>query len=463
MRSGPEVVAPLADSLSAPNSSPELVKESPSALERVVLSRRFLKALTACADELLYKLSSGTSELNRELIEAVERFKHSFPQPDDMDRLFSFTESADKQVRRGAAHAIFQLGSVLVHRSELREVLTNRLLNVLDSHDLDPEVRLTILPAVAWFANSNDSNCEIAFERTLCALGDADERIRYGSLLVLQEFGVDRVSAAVCKVIDALNDSNPWVRIAACGVLGWLSEDANEAITELVNLAASDCSIEERVAAGAALVRIDPDGKQINIAPDHQKRRDSLLAALRHVGELARPLRRSLEKKWNESESRGRNLPSSRQSTDTGQARRSQKNERTISKFPNPGGLRWEEVKIEFVSNDSIKVTGRGVSKRYLFVEIGFRDGRRGDRPIPLWSTFQKLAEQDGAIKWNLWRATTSRATSKAMSRIRKLLQEFMGIEDDPFRPYEERKSYVTKFELRDCSFGSAADREDLE
>jgi hypothetical protein len=308
-RSGPEAQGPLADSLSAPNPSLELVKESRLLLVRVVSSRRFLKALTASADDILYTLSSGMSELNQELIQTVERFKHSFPEPDDVRRLFSFTRSADKAIRRGAAEAVVHLCGVLLQQSDSAEGVARCLFDALADNN-DPEVRVTILPALGWFADPNDSNCETAFECALDALRDPDDRIRLISLALLREFGVDRMSSALDLIATALSRKSEQVRQLGCEVLGDLGADAGPAIDRLLVCTADEARPVRAAAATAivkvveALDRLDPGHDHLDIGPADATLLRLLLTSLREAGPFARKFRQRLQLRWSRDATR---------------------------------------------------------------------------------------------------------------------------------------------------------------
>ena len=63
-----------------------------------------------------------------------------------------------------------------------------------------------------------------------------------------------------------------------------------------------------------------------------------------------------------------------------GEGQRSEKTERSIVKFPLQDNLRWNEVTMEFVSDDSIKITARGTRKTVTFEGLGFQ-GRTDRRP----------------------------------------------------------------------------------
>jgi hypothetical protein len=302
-RSGPEAVAPLADSLSVPNPSPELVKESRLHLERVVSSRKFLRAITASADDVLYKLSSGTSEPNQELIETVERFKNSFPEPDDVRRLFSFTRSADKAIRRGAAEAVVHVCGVLLQQSDIAEAVARCLFDALGDNN-DPEVRVTILPALRWLANANDSNCETAFECAQDALRDPDDRVRLVSLALLREFGVERMSSTLDLIATALSRESVQLRQLACEALGDLGADAEPAIDRLL-VCTADETRPVRAAAATAIVkvvkaldRLDPGHDHLDIGPADATLRRRLLTSLREAGPFCRKFRQRFQLRW---------------------------------------------------------------------------------------------------------------------------------------------------------------------
>jgi len=123
-----------------------------------------------------------------------------------------------------------------------------------------------------------------------------------------------------------------------------------------------------------------------------------------------------------------------------------------IARFPPLKGLRWDEVSMGFVSNDALRIQARGISKTYNFAEIGFKDGRRSDRPNSRWGILKDgFAKYDGELSWktDLPKKTQDRLKA-TVKDIRKLLKTIMQIDDDPFYPYREVHAYKTRFELRD-------------
>ena len=120
--------------------------------------------------------------------------------------------------------------------------------------------------------------------------------------------------------------------------------------------------------------------------------------------------------------------------------------------FPALPGLKWEEIAMEFVSNYSMRVSARGVKRIYTFTEMGFKDGRKGDKPDSLWGVLRDdFAKNQGEISFNTPVAQKIRDQLKEyVKKIRKRLRSFMGIDDDPFYRYHSRKAYQTKFSLSD-------------
>lgn len=124
--------------------------------------------------------------------------------------------------------------------------------------------------------------------------------------------------------------------------------------------------------------------------------------------------------------------------------------EKMIEHFPSPPGLKWEDVSINFVSDDSIRIQALEITKRYLFSAIGFTDRRRGDRPDGLWELLKLFAKRNGRIDYGIDRPDSKRfmRMKASVRRLRKRLREIFGLEADPFLPYRKVKAYETKFSM---------------
>ncbi len=120
-----------------------------------------------------------------------------------------------------------------------------------------------------------------------------------------------------------------------------------------------------------------------------------------------------------------------------------------VVRFPSPPDLCWEEVSIAFVSDTEIKVRARDQIKKYRFDHIGFKNKKNG-KPNILWWLLRVLAEKGGELSWdnsgNYESPLNPNQVQSNVKRLRKILRNFMGIEDDPFEPYNQVKAYQTRF-----------------
>ena len=130
----------------------------------------------------------------------------------------------------------------------------------------------------------------------------------------------------------------------------------------------------------------------------------------------------------------------------------SQHSKRRFTRFPSLLDLKWGEVTIVFISDKEIKVRARGQMQDYSFNRIGFRD-ERTKKPNVLWWVLRGLAQADGRASWELKAQSDDLGNRNKLqskvSRLRKTLKSFMGIDEDPFYPYSEVKAYQTKFKLK--------------
>lgn len=127
--------------------------------------------------------------------------------------------------------------------------------------------------------------------------------------------------------------------------------------------------------------------------------------------------------------------------------------QKDLEKFPTPEGTRWEDVTIQIVSKDSIKISVKEVHKRFNYAEIGFKDKRKGDLPDSQWEVLKDFGAQNGEISWGSQRAQLK--IQKKIQKIRKRLRNLIGIDGDPFYPYRKYKAYKTKFKIEDISYSN--------
>jgi len=125
----------------------------------------------------------------------------------------------------------------------------------------------------------------------------------------------------------------------------------------------------------------------------------------------------------------------------------------SIAEFPSPENLKWEEVSMSFISNETLKIRARGQTKRYHYNQLGFQDKRQVDTPNKLWLMLKGIfASEYGRLAYERTNLDISltRKAQKTISRLRDLLKTIMGIEEDPFYPYRQKNAYTPRFSITD-------------
>jgi hypothetical protein len=117
-------------------------------------------------------------------------------------------------------------------------------------------------------------------------------------------------------------------------------------------------------------------------------------------------------------------------------------------RFPTPEGVKWKDVTIEIVSDDSARIIVGGVDKRFTALDMGFRDRRKGDMPTKQWELLTLLATNNGVLSWSSQK--THPDAKKQIQMLRRDLQNLFGINDSPISRYSKKLGYVTQFQVAD-------------
>jgi hypothetical protein len=133
--------------------------------------------------------------------------------------------------------------------------------------------------------------------------------------------------------------------------------------------------------------------------------------------------------------------------TTAAEASRSSRKQRP-GQFPSPRDLRWDEIRIQFISDTAARISAREVSRVYNFGELGFTDRRTADSPDTLWGALLAFATRNGEVSWNDAPANPKRF-KPYVKELRKRLRAIFGIDGDPFEDYRKAKAYRTKFVIR--------------
>ena len=112
------------------------------------------------------------------------------------------------------------------------------------------------------------------------------------------------------------------------------------------------------------------------------------------------------------------------------------------SRFPTPSGTSWQDITIRFLDGHTISVTMGHASVRYNFAELGMKDSRDGN-PNTQWKLLSILAENGGRLSWQESAAGPKR--KKQVELLARRLQDFFGIEENPFHPYTKGSGWQIK------------------
>ena len=110
------------------------------------------------------------------------------------------------------------------------------------------------------------------------------------------------------------------------------------------------------------------------------------------------------------------------------------------------GVERWEDLTIEIIGVDAAKVYVNGAYQVYTAFQMGFGD-RRSNKHSQLWELLVDFAEANGQLVWST-KERTKDWDRKDFKRLRRVLQTFTGLSDDPFKPWTRSEGYVTRFKV---------------
>jgi hypothetical protein len=121
--------------------------------------------------------------------------------------------------------------------------------------------------------------------------------------------------------------------------------------------------------------------------------------------------------------------------------------ESSNNKFPHklPSGTKWENFVITFTDDEAVCISVRGINHKANFKDLGFQD-KRNSKPNNQWHLLKLLAKLGGEVSWKSSEADVK--FKKYKERLTEALQYYFSLEFDPFWPYQDSRSYKTKFTL---------------
>lgn len=117
-----------------------------------------------------------------------------------------------------------------------------------------------------------------------------------------------------------------------------------------------------------------------------------------------------------------------------------------IIAFPETPGLKWGDISIMLESNDSVKIQTPRTFLTVTYIDLGFRDNRKGDLPTKAWYFLIKLAEENGEITYSS--QSFDPKNKSRVKELRKILRKYFRITEDPFYSYKKCGGYKAIFRI---------------
>ena len=123
---------------------------------------------------------------------------------------------------------------------------------------------------------------------------------------------------------------------------------------------------------------------------------------------------------------------------------------RGITPLQIPGGTKWADITIQFISRQSVQIDIKGAfSGVKTFIELGFKDRKsKYGQPDKIWRTFYVLAFGEGTFPDGSLDHKDLVNLKHHLSILRKRLKYVFGIAEDPFYPFYPDMKYVSIFQI---------------
>lgn len=121
-----------------------------------------------------------------------------------------------------------------------------------------------------------------------------------------------------------------------------------------------------------------------------------------------------------------------------------------ISLLGHMDGISWDEIFIELVSNDSVKIKARDFNQELHFSDLGMSDKRSYEKYDRNWELLALFAENNGIVHFDsIHYADSQKKLKKSISNLRKHLNYIFGIDDSPIENYQTNIGYKAKFYIK--------------
>lgn len=111
-----------------------------------------------------------------------------------------------------------------------------------------------------------------------------------------------------------------------------------------------------------------------------------------------------------------------------------------------PGLERWNQLRIAYVNERTVRVDVPGRSQRRTYLDLGLAHPRSRE-PTRTWEMLVAFCEAHGQFQGK--RFGSPDATKKLISRLGQELRALFGLTGSPFHPYRRNAGWKTRFDAR--------------
>ena len=122
-----------------------------------------------------------------------------------------------------------------------------------------------------------------------------------------------------------------------------------------------------------------------------------------------------------------------------------------VKPFPCEAGIKWEDVKITLIDNDTVKIETPQGKGRYTYHELGMAHIMSG-KPKEVWHTLVLFAINQGIFPQNyVYHKSVMKALPEKAKHLNSHLKKLFGIEESIFKHhYKKHKRYETRIYFSD-------------
>lgn len=130
-----------------------------------------------------------------------------------------------------------------------------------------------------------------------------------------------------------------------------------------------------------------------------------------------------------------------------------------------PKDLKWEEITMQFLNEHEVIIKAKNETYQTTYEAMGFQDEKK-KLPNKQWQFLLWLTVKKGEVSWdNNYNLSLKQINSikKQKQLLSEVLKAYFQIDEDPFYPYKQEKSYKIKINLMPETGSQDKQQNDLE